>query len=75
MTYPMQYSREHITQNMEMPKAGVDMRERSLNTHVLDDQYKKCKSGYLMHGMGLCNEWPLIAYPDKMVERDYDYVL
>ena len=75
MTYPMQYSREHITQNMEMPKPGVDMRELRLNTHVLDDQYKKCKSGCLMHGMGLWDKWPLIAYSYKLVERDYDYVL
>ena len=50
----MQYSHEHITQNMEMPKAGVDMRELLLKTHVLDDQYKKCKSGYLMHVIDLC---------------------
>ena len=22
---------------------------------------------------GLCNEWPLIAYPDKLVEGAFDY--
>ena len=26
-----------------------------------------------MHGVGLCDEWPLIAYPDNFVEGAYDY--
>ena len=75
MIYAMQHAHEHIMQNMEMLKPGVHMRELSLNTHVLDDQYQKDKYGCLMHGVGLCDEWPLIAYPDKMVEGAYDYVL
>ena len=28
-----------------------------------------------MHGVGLCDEWPLIAYPDQMVKGSFDYVL
>jgi len=28
-----------------------------------------------MHGVGLCDEWPLVAYPDKMVEGAFDYEL
>jgi len=28
-----------------------------------------------MHGVGLCDEWPLVAYPDQMVEGAYDYEL
>ena len=28
-----------------------------------------------MHGVGLCDEWPLIAYPDNFVEGAYDYEL
>ena len=26
-----------------------------------------------MHGGGLCDEWPLIAYPDKLVEGAFNY--
>ena len=33
------------------------------------------KYGALMHGVGLCDEWPLIAYPDQLVEGAYDYDL
>jgi Xaa-Pro dipeptidase len=28
-----------------------------------------------MHGVGLCDEWPLVAYPDKAVEGAFDYAL
>ncbi len=75
MIYAMQHAHEHIMTNMEMLKPGVHMRELSLNTHVLDDQYQKQKYGCLMHGVGLCDEWPLIAYPDHLVDGAYDYHL
>ena len=41
MIYTMQHAHEHIMQNMEMLKLGLEMRELSLNTHVLDDQDQK----------------------------------
>ncbi len=75
MIYAMQHGVEHIQQNMEMLKPGVSMRDLTMNTHKLDDQYQKGKYGCLMHGVGLCDEWPLIAYPDQYVEGSYDYEL
>jgi len=75
MIYAMQHAHEHIMTNMQMLKPGVHMRDLSLNTHKLDDQYQKQKYGCLMHGVGLCDEWPLIAYPDQLVDGAYDYEL
>jgi Xaa-Pro aminopeptidase len=75
MIYAMRHGVEHIQTNMEMLKPGVLMRDLSMNTHTLDDQYQKGKYGCLMHGVGLCDEWPLIAYPDQLVEGAYDYEL
>lgn len=75
MVYAMQHAHEHIFFNMANLKPGVHMRDLSLNTHVLDDQFQKGKYGCLMHGVGLCDEWPLITYPDRLVEGAYDYVL
>ncbi len=75
MIYAMQHGHEHIMRNMEMLKPGVHMRDLSLNTHVLDAQFQKQKYGCLMHGVGLCDEWPLIAYPDHLMDGAYDYVL
>ncbi len=75
MVYAMQHAHEHIMQNMEMLRPGVHMRDLTMNTHMLDDHFQKGKYGCLMHGVGLCDEWPLIPYPDKFVEGAYDYYL
>jgi methionine aminopeptidase len=29
----------------------------------------------MMHGVGLCDEWPLVAYADKAVAGAFDYAL
>ena len=75
MVYAMQHAHEHIMQNMEMLRPGVHMRDLTMNTHVLDNHFQKGKYGCLMHGVGLCDEWPLIPYPDKFVDGAYDYYL
>ncbi len=28
-----------------------------------------------MHGVGLCDEWPYVPYPDSWVEGSFDHVL
>ena len=75
MVYAMQHACEHIATNMELLGPGVHMSELTFNSHTLDANFQKGKYGCLMHGVGLCDEWPLIAYPDKFVEGAYDYVL
>lgn len=75
MIYAMQHGVEHIMQNMQMLKPGVMIPDLSANTHVLDPQFQKLKYGCLMHGVGLCDEWPLVAYPDNAVAGAYDYPL
>ncbi|MCV3271169.1 dimethylsulfonioproprionate lyase DddP [Roseobacter sinensis] len=75
MIYAMQHSIEHIRTNMEMLKPGVMIPELTANCHVLDDKFQAQKYGCLMHGVGLCDEWPLVAYPDKAVPGAYDYPL
>ncbi len=71
----MRHGHEHIMTNMELLKPGVKIDDISRNAHVLDAQYQKQKYGCLMHGVGLCDEWPLVAYPDHMVEGAFDYEL
>lgn len=75
MIYAMQHAHEHIMQNMQMIKPGVTIPELTANTHVLDDKFQQQKYGCLMHGVGLCDEWPLVAYPDKAVPGAFDYAL
>ncbi|MFK7938430.1 MAG: dimethylsulfonioproprionate lyase DddP [Roseovarius sp.] len=75
MVYAMQHSVEHIQQNMEMLKPGITIPELTANCHRLDDKYQVQKYGCLMHGVGLCDEWPLVAYPDQAVPGSFDYAL
>ncbi|WP_375280974.1 dimethylsulfonioproprionate lyase DddP [Pseudooctadecabacter sp.] len=75
MIEAMKHGVEHIETNMEMLKPGVNIEDLSRNTHVLHDKYQAQKYGCLMHGVGLCDEWPLVAYPDKMVPGAFDYEL
>ena len=75
MVYAMQHSHEHIMTNMEMLKPGVTIPELVENSHRLDEQFQAQKYGCLMHGVGLCDEWPLVAYPDQAVPGSFDYAL
>jgi len=75
MISAMQHAHEHIMTNMEMLRPGVNIQDLSRNAHVLKPEFQKGKYGCLMHGVGLCDEWPLVAYADKMVEGAYDYEL
>jgi Xaa-Pro aminopeptidase len=73
MIYAMQHSVEHIQTNMAMLKPGVMIPDLTANCHRLDDKFQAQKYGCLMHGVGLCDEWPLVAYPDEAVAGAFDY--
>jgi Xaa-Pro aminopeptidase len=75
MVAAMRHGVEHIRQNMEMIRPGVMIPELSANCHRLAPQYQRQKYGCLMHGVGLCDEWPLVAYPEEAVEGAFDYPL
>ncbi|UYV35869.1 Xaa-Pro peptidase family protein [Rhodobacteraceae bacterium D3-12] len=75
MVYAMRHAHEHIMTNMEMLRPGVTIPELTANAHRLDEKFQKQKYGCLMHGVGLCDEWPLVAYPDKAVDGAFDYAL
>ncbi len=75
MIEAMQLAHEHIMTNMQMLKPGAAIRDLTFNTHVLPEKYQKQKYGCHMHGVGLCDEWPHIGYPDQYVEGAFDHHL
>lgn len=75
MIYAMNHAHDHIMQNMAMLKPGVSFRELSMGGHVLDDRYQRWKYSCKMHGVGLCDEWPMIVYPDALVDGAFEHVL
>ncbi|WP_022704753.1 dimethylsulfonioproprionate lyase DddP [Pseudorhodobacter ferrugineus] len=66
---------DHIAQNMAMLKPGVTIPELVAGCHVLPANMQALKYGCMMHGVGLCDEWPLVAYPDNAVDGAFDYAL
>ena len=75
MVEAMRLGMDHIAHNMSLLKPGVSVPELSARCHVLPEKYQSLKYGCMMHGVGLCDEWPLVAYPDQIVQGSFDYVL
>ena len=66
---------EHIQTNMELLKPGVSFKELTFGGHLLAPEFVESRYGCKMHGVGLCDEWPLIAYPEDWREGSFDYEL
>ena len=75
MVDAMQHGAEHIRENVALLKPGVMIPEIVEKCHRLRPEFQKLKYGCFIHGVGLCDEWPLFAYPDQAVEGAYDYPL
>jgi Xaa-Pro aminopeptidase len=68
-----QLGMEHITHNMELLWPGQPLQNLTHQGHVLPDIYQKQKYSCPFHGVGLCDEWPHIAYPDNYLEGAFNY--
>ena len=73
MIEAMKHGIEHIEQNMEMLRPGVTVPELVENGHRLAEKYQKQKYSCMMHGVGLCDEWPHVGYPDHNDSQHFDY--
>ena len=69
-----QVAHEHITVNMELLKPGLTFKELTFGGHQLDSKYRQLQYGVKCHGVGLCDEYPAIMYPEHW-ESAYDGVL
>ena len=66
---------DHIRDHQARLKPGVSIRELTFGGHQLEDQYWQQKYSCKMHGVGLCDEWPYVTYPDGWMEGAFDVVL
>ncbi|MGB0411110.1 MAG: dimethylsulfonioproprionate lyase DddP [Pikeienuella sp.] len=64
-----------ITENWQMLRPGMTLREVSHNCRPMPEEFTKLKYGCVMHGVGLCDEWPLVKYPDLWEDGEFDYPL
>ncbi len=75
MISAFQHGYDHIQENMEILKPGLSFKDMTHKGHHLDEKFQKWKYGCKYHGIGLCDEWPMIAYPDNYVEGAFEYEL
>jgi len=75
MIAAMRHALDHIAENMAMLKPGVSIRELVFGGHQLAPEYWAQKYSCKMHGVGLCDEWPYVTYPDNWTEGAFDAVL
>jgi Xaa-Pro dipeptidase len=71
----MLHAREHIDVNMEMLRPGVAIHDLIHGGHELATQHWRQKYSCKMHGVGLCDEWPYVPYPDSYVTGAFEHVL
>lgn len=55
---------EHIMTNRELIKPGVSFQELMEGGHRLPEAYRDLRYGVKFHGVGLCDEYPAIFYPE-----------
>ncbi|NVO55658.1 aminopeptidase P family protein [Rhodobacteraceae bacterium B1Z28] len=75
MVEAMQHAHDFIMHNMSLLKPGLMIPDLIAQCKTHPAKYNQQKYGCLMHGVGLCDEWPLVAHPDKAVEGSFDYAL
>ncbi|KAM0549513.1 hypothetical protein ACHAPJ_009329 [Fusarium lateritium] len=63
---------EHITTNIEMIKPGVPFTELTRNGHRLPESCRAQRYSVMFHGVGLCDEYPSIRYPEDLESYGYD---
>ncbi len=66
---------EHITTNFELLKPGVSFTELTETGHRLPEEFRAQRYGLMLHGIGMCDEFPCIYYPEDYIEGAFDYVL
>ena len=61
---------EHINHNSRLIKSGVSFKEFTEKSWKLPEEYYGNRYSCMLHGIGLCDEWPMIRYPTDGGQRE-----
>ena len=61
---------EHINHNSRLIKSGMSFKEFTDKSWKLPDEYYGNRYSCMLHGIGLCDEWPQIKYPTDGGQRE-----
>ena len=67
-------AREQIACNLELLRPGVGYRELSVKAFRLPETYRANRYSVIAHGVGLCDEYPAVYYPEDAEKTGYDGV-
>ncbi len=65
---------EQVQYNLELLKPGLTFREFVDKARLLPEDCLPRRYGVLVHGVGLCDEWPAIPYPQDFERVGFDGV-
>jgi Xaa-Pro dipeptidase len=65
---------EQIAHNLDLLKPGLGFLELSERAFVLPEACRPNRYSVIVHGVGLCDEYPAIYYPEDAVRSGYDGV-
>ena len=61
---------EHINHNSRLIKSGMSFKEFTEKSWKLPKEYYGNRYSCMVHGIGLCDEWPMIRYPTDGGQRE-----
>ena len=66
-----QIAYEHVMTNISLIKPGMTFTEMTAKAHRLPEAYRPLRYGVLAHGVGLCDEYPSVRYPEDVDAHGY----
>ena len=70
-----QEAQRQIVENMAPLAPGKSFKEITFAGRPMPEEFVALRYGSKMHGVGLCDEWPSIRYPQDWKAGQYDYDL
>ncbi|CAN5644501.1 Xaa-Pro peptidase family protein [soil metagenome] len=66
---------EQVTATIELLRPGITFRELAHQAHLPPEPFHTRSNGCVAHGIGLCNEYPLLLTAEHFDEAGYDGVV
>ncbi len=70
-----QIAYEHIQTNIGLVRPGLSFEEFIRKSHRLPEEFRALRYGVFAHGIGLCDEYPSIRYPEDLEAHGYSGAL
>ncbi|MGB2158755.1 MAG: dimethylsulfonioproprionate lyase DddP [Candidatus Puniceispirillaceae bacterium] len=63
---------DHVMTNIEIIQPGMSFAEMTARAHRLPESYRAQRYGVIAHGVGLCDEYPCVRYPEDVEAHGYE---